>query len=253
MASWTLNVAIRYLTVRSENPGPRFPQQHETQKLPLLMLALICLATGSGEIPILLRFCSVCHNREMKTRVRTLEGGAFSPLAAFAVLLVVVAGVAAFALARPDPAQPTATTTPQGSASSPDHSLTDAEAVARFKELDALRRAAYAEPDPAVASSIFAPEGPTHRIVQRELRRLQQDGVRSETTFKTKSLQVLQNQEEEIRIRQVVVVTPKFVNAVGRDVTGHAPPERQTIEWTLVWSRDEWLIENSQITEVEPQ
>lgn len=182
-------------------------------------------------------------------------GGAFSPVVVFAVLLIVTVGGAALAvmLTRPDPTQPRATTSPQGSPTPPDHSLTDAEAITRFKELDRLRRDAYERADPTVVSDIFTSEGRIDSVVHRELRTLQRDGVRSESTFKTLSIEVLRNQGAEIHIRQVVVVAPRFVNAAGRDVTGHAPPERQTIEWTLAWTGESWLIGDSVIKQLKPR
>lgn len=177
--------------------------------------------------------------------------GALSPLVAFAVLMALVVAGAAYVLSREtEPAAGPATLS-EASPSISDHKLTDAEAIARFEELDAIRQRAYASPDPSLVSRVFAEERRTHQIVLRELRRLEADAVRSESTFDTRSVRVLVNRSQRITLRQVVVIDPRFVDSDGRNVTGHAPAERQTIEWTLVRVGDQWLIGDSRVVKAE--
>jgi hypothetical protein len=170
------------------------------------------------------------------------------PIAVFVALLIVVGAAATYALTRPEGLDPGRALGPAPSTSPPDNSLTDTEAIERFKELDASRVAAYSEADPSRASEIFTQTSTTGAVVQRELRKLRRQGVRSLTRFTTRSLNVIENRAGNIHLRQVVVVDPAFVDSSGEDVTGHASRERQTIKWVLTFERGRWLIEGAVVT-----
>lgn len=185
----------------------------------------------------------------MKTRVRPLDGGAFSPIAVFVVLLVVLVGVAAFALTRPDPAQPTATTTPQGSPSPRDHSLTDAEAIARFRTLDALRLALFAEPEIAEPEQVFVQGSPAARRVRRALHELRDRGLAlHHPTYRTRRTEVIARFASELRLRQTVFLRTETARLPTKPIVQRRL-RRQVVEWVLRPVNGTWLIYDGAVVE----
>ena len=144
-------------------------------------------------------------------------------------------------------AEPTPTETP----TPPDFSLTDEEAIARFKELDQLRQRMYRDRDASLVSVIYADGSPVQKRVLEDLQVLRRDRVLSRTTFETESLRVESTDAGEVKLMQVVVVDPNFVSESGSPVEGSNVTQRLTIEWTLVPQAGEWLLHDSVITDSE--
>lgn len=169
------------------------------------------------------------------------------PVKVFAVLAVilVVVGVV-FWLTRPDSAalpgpleaQPLPET---------DFSLTDAEAIARFKELDELRLQALRTRDATLLRLVFAPHGPAQERVQQSISELKSNAVLFRSKYETSKVEVVRNSPTRIKILQTVLVEPRFVDEAGNDVTGNRFVERQKSEWVLLLVEDEWLIHRGTI------
>src|SRR5687768_14513341 len=157
--------------------------------------------------------------------------GGLSPLQGFAALVAVLVAIAAVVLlTRPDPAPVPSTTTNDP----PDFSLTNPEAIDRFKELDALRLTAYESRDVSLLSQVFHPDSPIQSKVYREIRLLRREGVLSRSTFITRSIRVVSNVSHEVTLTQKVVIDPKFVSeSDGQDVTTGGRRELQEIDWIL--------------------
>ena len=168
-----------------------------------------------------------------------------SPPVAFLLLAVVIGIIGAiFYLTRPDaPATPTN----PNAAQELDFSLTNEEAITRFEELDRLRHQAFAEVDVSLLPLIYSNDSEVLDIATNELDQLQSDKVRDESIFRTQSIQVIHNTEDEITLKQIVNVTPRFVASKGRDVTTGPELIRRTIIWTLVLRDESWLIHDSVI------
>ncbi len=168
------------------------------------------------------------------------ERAFLSPGKAFALLfgVILLLGAGIFLL-RPDaPAEPTPTSDPPA----PTFELTNAEAIARFEQLDALREVAYRERDPSLVTQIYVSGSPVEKVVIGELRQLRRDDVRDETRTQRESISVVKNDEREIVIEEVVVLRPRFVNERGRDVTEDARPVEQVRVWTLREQAGTWLV-----------
>ncbi|MDP9066996.1 MAG: hypothetical protein M3N53_01440 [Actinomycetota bacterium] len=177
--------------------------------------------------------------------------GAFAPLLVFGVLLTfVIALGAGILLTRPsgegaEPARPAASPT----ASATDHQLTDAEAIARFKELDALRVEAIEGRDRDLVSAAFVSNSPAERRVLKTIRKLRRDSVRMKATrYDVLRVDVLSNEPRDIRIRQIVVIETRFFDKSGRDVTSTGAVERQTLEWVIQPQAGRWLLYEGTIT-----
>lgn len=178
------------------------------------------------------------------------ELGGFSPLAVFGVLVIVVAALgAAVLLFQPDadPADPA----PRPEGSQPgaaseredDLRLTNAEAIARFNELDNRRLALFSEPRRDLAGEVFAPGSPALRRVFRSLSRLKSENAYLEHVhYRTETLRVLASSPDKIRLRQRVVVRTRVRSEAGEDLTIDARPKRQVVIWVLRRQGREWLI-----------
>ncbi len=168
-----------------------------------------------------------------------------SPIKVFLALLGALAAITVVVLVT----RPAATNTipPSEATVSFDHSLTDAEAIERFKELKSLRSEAYREADLSLVDLIYTTESPARRTVVSEIRRLQRNGVFSRTRFDTKQLDVLENSPSKIEIREIVVVFPKFVDEDGNDVTKRGRVERREVNWILHAEDANWLVYRSVI------
>jgi hypothetical protein len=183
---------------------------------------------------------------EMKSEDK--PSGGLSPVKAFFALLALLVAIGGlFLLTRP-----TNESNPGAAPRSDNFALTDAEAIERFKELDARVLSAYEAGDPSLLSGTFTPTSPMKSTAAKELRTLKREGVHSESRFDTRSLSVVSNGESTIQIRQIVVVHPKFVTESGKDVTRNGEVERQTVDWTLHRIESEWLLHRSLIVDAEP-
>jgi hypothetical protein len=178
---------------------------------------------------------------------RDEPAGGLSPAKAFFALLALLVAIGGlFLLTRssedPDP----------GSAPKSDNfALTDAEAIERFKDLDELQIRALRQRDETLLGKIYTRDSPLASSVEKSIRTLKRESVFDRTRDETQSLSVIENSQDEIRLRQEVVVTPRFVDEAGRDVTINPRTELQTVEVILHRDFDQWLIHDAVITQVE--
>jgi hypothetical protein len=162
---------------------------------------------------------------------------AMSPIAAFVILLAVVAAVfGGWLLTRED--EPTPTQRDRG----PAFALSDEEAIERFKQLEALQVRAYRRRDLSLLSRIFVPGGESERVAATEIRRLIRADVLDKSTFQTQNVGVIRNTPTKITVRQTVVERVRFVNEAGRNVTTNPVHERLVIDWYLVRVNSEWRV-----------
>jgi RNase P/RNase MRP subunit p29 len=182
---------------------------------------------------------------EMKTDDK--PSGGLSPVKAFFALLALLVAIGGlFLLTRPtDESEP-------GPASRSDNfALTDTEAIERFKELDGLQIRALRQRDETLLGRVYTSDSPLMSSVTKSIRTLKRESVFDRSQDETRSLLVIENGQDEIRLRQEVVVMPKFVDESGRDVTINSRTELQTVEVTLRRDLDQWLIHDAVITETE--
>lgn len=173
-----------------------------------------------------------------------------SPQVAFLGLILVIAllGATVF-LTRPEaPAAPTEPTTAQ----QPDFSLTNAEAITRFNELQASYLRMYSQADATLIDAIFTPTSRIKDRVRIEVRDLVRDGVVADFDYNNSELEVLANSPTEIRIQQTALVRSAFFDKSGRDVTTGGEDQVQTIVWTLHLVNSDWLVHDALIVEAEP-
>jgi len=164
---------------------------------------------------------------------------AVSPPVAFAILLAVIAAIGTIVLlTRPEtPAPPATQTAPQP----PDFSLTNEEAITRFEELNSMRISMYESRDLSLAPELLSRESPLLETARSEIKQLLDDGVVVEMNFTTKGVQVVENNGEEVVIRQTVIEAPTFRSESGKDLTD-SPPQRRVVEWTLHLESSVWKL-----------
>ena len=173
--------------------------------------------------------------------------GGLRPATAFLLLSALVGVVTAIVLlTRPAAAPPPATTK---TSTEPNFALTNEEAIARFEHLHSRELKAYASADPSMLEGLFTPQSPVAPTVRREVRRLVRDRVVALTTYDTRSLSVVANTPSEIHLRQVAIVTARFMDSSGRDITRTAPVQKQTIQWTLQLVESDWRLHDAVIKE----
>ena len=131
----------------------------------------------------------------------------------------------------------------QGS-SEPDFSLTDEQAIARFKELESLQIAAYENVD-LTAVSDFAGPGPFKDKVVQELRQLRRDDVFAVLSMKNQQLRVTQNTQSQIAIEETVTLNIEFHDVNGGDATTDGKPQRLVVDWRMESFENGWLITKS--------
>jgi hypothetical protein len=172
--------------------------------------------------------------------------GGLSPAKAFFALLALLVAIGGlFLLTRPgdDP-------NPGPAPKSDNFALTDAEAIDRFRELDALRITALRSRDASLISHVFTPKSPAADDVAASIRTLTRQSVLFRSTYESKSVRVTENTPTEIHVLQRVVVTPSFVSEEGEDVTRDDSSQLQETDWTLRRVADLWLIHDGVITNV---
>ena len=166
-----------------------------------------------------------------------------SPTRVFVVLLIVVAllvGIGLLATSNNDPVaddQPLPDTN--------NFALTDAQAIARFKELDALRIRAYTKRDVSLLDDYVTTTSPLRSEMFEDIEKLMQREVLFQPKLQNQQLSVEQNQPEEVVIRQVVRESTRFVSEEGQDVSRFSGPILLTVDWTMHLERDRWLIYDS--------
>jgi hypothetical protein len=169
-----------------------------------------------------------------------------SPLRAFLALLVLLIAAGVLLLATrsnddPAPAELDPTIT--------DFSLTDAEAIERFKELNALAWQSARDRDLSLLPRVFTEDGPTGERAARAIRELLRDDVIDQSTSETLNIEVLVNHPSEIQLRETSRLDACFLNENGRDVTDAPAVVQRKILWTLrkedtVWQIHDGILEN---------
>jgi hypothetical protein len=173
-----------------------------------------------------------------------------SPIKAFLALLAlaVIAGVV-LVLTTSD----SAPNNPSGAetATEPDYSLTNAEAIARFKELNDIRLAALRQRDESLLDTAFTEKSPAADRLREAVTQLRRDNVRDRTVEINRDLSVISSERNEIEIRQEVLIRSRFVDSKGRDVTSGRRKEIRIVRWTLRQVGTDWLIFDGLITSAE--
>ena len=174
-------------------------------------------------------------------RARESESKGADPVRVFLILAAILVAIGVvFWLTRSDPIAntPANATSPTGS---PDFSLTNEEAIARFKELDALKVEMYRTQDRSLFDSVFTDDSPSRAIVEKDLDKLSENSIRFESTYQTSDISIQSNQSQEIRLRQSVAVTPRLVNAQGENVS-NSKTQHHVVLWVLRPESHEWLV-----------
>ena len=126
----------------------------------------------------------------------------------------------------------------------PDFSLTDEQAIARFKELEALQISAYENVDLSLVSDFAAP-GPFKDKVVQELRQLRRDDVFAVLSMKNQELKVTQNTQSQIAIEETVTLNIEFHDSEGEDASTDGRPQRLVVDWRMESFENGWLITES--------
>ena len=188
------------------------------------------------------------------------DSRALPPLGTFAGLLALLA-VALF-LAR-STADPPPLAEPQGSsaarpepairslASEAAPSLTRAQAVARYRALDALRLRAYRERDVSLFSAYLTPDNGLHEVGRKEIARLRADGVVMRPRARTRRISIRSRHRRLIVVRHTSVQAPRFYSS-GKDITIDPQANLVTVDWFLRPSGGAWKISNSRVRAVTP-
>lgn len=175
-----------------------------------------------------------------------------SPWRVFAVLMALVACLTAWGLATkandpevtPLPAPNTST------ASEPDYSLTNAEAIERFGELNQLRIEAYKTRSLSSVDLYVIPESELATLNRDEIKQLRKDRVFFHPLSETQELVVVSNTENEIVLRQVSIEQAKFLSETGKDISETDDRFKETTIWTLRLDlgSDEWKFFKANLT-----
>jgi hypothetical protein len=175
------------------------------------------------------------------------RGEGVSPFIAFGIAIVLVVGLAgAWMLARPDSPPTGIELRIPDAVSGPTTSLTDEEAIARFKELDALRIRAVEKRDLSLVDQTLTDDSPLIKLATKDIKKLADRNVLVETNFDTRWLRVISNETDTIIIRQGVYEAPTFRSEDG-DKLRSSQPQFRVIDWTIHLSGTEWKIFDSEI------
>lgn len=182
-----------------------------------------------------------------RPRPRGAEVAGLSPVRAFLLVaaLATIAGAGLFASRDASPSEP-----PAEPSRSPDHSLTDAEAIAEFERLNAQLMRAYEERNVALAEAVFTSDSPMLPRVRKEIETLIDEGVVSRSRFRVKALEVVRNSTTMIVLERLQVIFPRFETELGEDVTSRSVPEKQRSEWVLNLRNGRWLLHDATITRI---
>ena len=168
-----------------------------------------------------------------------------SPIKAFAglVALLIVAGTLLL-LTRPDASDRfTATSTAGGGSLA----ITDSQALARFRKLDALRRRAYVQKDASLLSTFLTSNSPLRASGAQDIQQLQESDISFKPHTQTRSLVVERNVPTEIVIEQRLIQRARFFSDLGQDVTARPKTLLMSVRW---WMRPEdgtWKLHDSAV------
>ncbi|HWL66742.1 MAG TPA: hypothetical protein VNP73_12265 [Actinomycetota bacterium] len=172
-----------------------------------------------------------------------------SPIRAFLILLGVLAAVTAVVLlTRPTESVPA----PGSPAGAVDHSLTNAEALARLSDLQRLERQAFAETDASLLSQVYTSTSPLLKDARNGLKKLQKDNVAAVFERKQEELVVLVNESSVVRVRETSIFDIRFVSRDGSPVDQRGSADLQTTEWVLRFAGGQWLIDDAILRSSKP-
>ncbi|HEX2296606.1 MAG TPA: hypothetical protein VHN37_15040 [Actinomycetota bacterium] len=161
---------------------------------------------------------------------------------ALVAVLATALGAAFFATRDASPSEP-----PRGPVRSPDYSLTDAEAIARFSELHDLFRTASMSRDVSLLGVMLTGNSPLHAPARRQIQQLIRDRVIDRSKFEDVHVAVTANTPTRLEIEQVVMVHPVFrTEDTGRLVSA-GPPLRQRVAWVLALEDSVWKVHDSEV------
>ena len=123
-----------------------------------------------------------------------------------------------------------------------DHSLTDEEAIARFRELHGLLEQSVRERDQALVPMILAPGSPMAARTRDAIRELSQNNVRDLSRTTIAEATVISTSDTEIDIQHEGLFFPCFQTEGGQDVTDAPGVIRQKMVWTLRRHHGSWLL-----------
>ncbi len=161
------------------------------------------------------------------------------PVKTFLVLtLLLVAVLAAAVATRPRAESLPAATSP----APPILTLNNVEAIARFEQLHRLFREASRKRDISLLSKMLTRDSKLHNYAAREIRQLKQDNVLDRSSVRTTAIRVTENTPDEIKIDQVVIVRPRFVDDATYVRVPTSGPVRQLVKWTLRLEGSDWKV-----------
>jgi hypothetical protein len=168
---------------------------------------------------------------------------AFSPVRAFVFFLIVVAFLmgAGLLATSDDDSVPKDQFIPE----TKNFALTNAEAIERFKELDHVSEMAYKNRDESLITAYTTAESPLRKSGYADIRQLREDEVFFDPRSHTESLLVLQNDSDQIVIRQAVIQNPTFREESGKNVSQFQGRLELTIDWILHREHSVWKIYDS--------
>ena len=170
--------------------------------------------------------------------------GGRRPVVVFLVMLAIIAAIVLVVLiTRQD--EPAEISLP------PEPTLTEEQAKSELERLLSLRNAAFHDRDLGQLSSIYTASSPVAEIASTEITRLIEDEVFSKSTFETVDISLVSSSPDEAVLRQVVIITPRFVNEDGKNVTRDSNKLVQTVLWTLRREDGSWQIHDSLIEKSE--
>jgi len=130
-------------------------------------------------------------------------------------------------------------------------SLSRAQAVARYRALDALRLRAYRERDVSLFSAYLTPGSGLHEVGRKEIGRLRADEVVMRPRARTRRISIRSLHRRVIVVRHVSVQDPRFYSS-GRDITIDPQANLVTTDWMLRPTNGVWKIFNSRVRAVVP-
>lgn len=192
------------------------------------------------------RFNHISSDRSrdsLPPRVNNGRGG-MPPIKVFAGLVALLIGAGTFLLLTKSGTSLQSST---GIPPSDNFALTNAEAISRFKRLDALSIRAYETQDPTLVSHFLTSDSPLTSSVQNDILKLQVHRTDFEAGVVTQDLAVRTNTASMIVIRQDLIQSVRFTKQGGRDVTKSPTRLELTVDWTLRPEGDAWLIHDSHV------
>jgi hypothetical protein len=133
----------------------------------------------------------------------------------------------------------------------PPPSLTRAQAVARYRALDALRLRAYRERDVSLFTAYLTPDSGLHEVGRKEIARLRADGVVMRPRARTRRISIRKLAPRRIVVRHTSVQAPRFYSS-GKDITIDPQTNLVTVDWKLRPSGGAWKIFDSRVRTVKP-